>query len=88
MLSPLVEMLLLYLLGFTFYISHWPERQWPRQFDVFLSSHQFWHVLIVLAVRVWHFNLLQVFQFRSLSVCISSASAPGLQIPPLTSSYT
>ena len=68
-LSPLLEMLGLYALGFGFYVSRWPERRWPRRFDIWLSSHQFWHVLIVLAVRVWHFNLMQVFGLRSLAVC-------------------
>ena len=74
-LSPLVEMLALYAVGFVFYVSHWPERAWPRKFDVWLSSHQFWHALIVLAVRVWHYNLLQVFQFRPLAVCVDSTAA-------------
>ncbi len=73
-LSPLCEMLLLYLVGFCFYVSHWPERQWPRQFDVFFSSHQWWHLLIVAAVRVWHMNLLQVFALRPLAVCVTSST--------------
>ena len=86
-LAPLLEMLALYALGFAFYVSHWPERVWPRTFDVWLSSHQFWHVLIVQAVRVWHFNLMQVLAFKPLAVCtttaaVAAAGAAGLGSGP------
>ena len=86
MLSPLVEMLCLYAAGFAFYVSHWPERVWPRQFDVWLSSHQFWHALIVLAVRVWHYNLVQVLELRPLAVCIANAASanPATPLPVLS----
>lgn len=68
-LWPLVAMLALYGSGFGFYVSHFPERVWERRFDVWLSSHQFWHCFILLAVRVWHYNLVQVFEFKSLTQC-------------------
>jgi len=68
-LWPLVAMLGLYGCGFVFYVSHFPERWYGRRFDVWLSSHQFWHCLIVAAVRVWHYNLVQVFEYKPLAQC-------------------
>ena len=70
-LWPLCGMLSLYGTGFVFYVSHFPERWWPKQFDVWLASHQFWHCFILLAVRVWHYNLVQVFAFKPLARCMA-----------------
>ena len=72
---PLVVMLALYAVGFVFYVSHWPECVFPRVCDVWCSSHQFWHCLIVAAVVVWHSNLIQVFEFKPLAVCVAGAGA-------------
>ena len=68
-LWPLCAMLGLYSVGFLFYVSRFPERWYPKRFDVWLSSHQFWHCFILLAVRVWHYNLVQVFAFKPLAQC-------------------
>ena len=71
-LWPLCAMLALYGCGFGFYVSHFPERWYPKRFDVWFASHQFWHCFILLAVRVWHYNLVQVFQFKPLAQCSAS----------------
>ena len=76
-LWPLLGMLGCYGVGFVFYVGRWPERVWPRVFDVWCSSHQWWHCLIVVAVRVWHYNLIQVFEFKPLAQCVAGAGVVG-----------
>ena len=70
-LWPLCAMLSLYSAGFAFYVSHFPERVWVRRFDVWFASHQMWHCFILAAVRVWHYNLVQVFEFKALTQCMA-----------------
>ncbi|VDD85392.1 unnamed protein product [Enterobius vermicularis] len=52
----LPKILLLYILtgsGFFFYASMVPERFKPGVFDIFGSSHQWWHMLIFAAMFFW-----------------------------------
>jgi hypothetical protein len=49
-LDNLAAMFACYFLGFTFWHTRFPECVWPYRFDIFLSSHQLWHICIVLAV--------------------------------------
>ncbi len=41
--------LVLYSFAFGFYASRFPEKYFPRRFDVFGSSHQIWHLLLDVA---------------------------------------
>lgn len=40
---------LIYGLGAFFFVTRIPESVWPGKFDIFLSSHQIFHVLVVVA---------------------------------------
>ncbi|KAJ1445495.1 hemolysin-III related-domain-containing protein [Pelagophyceae sp. CCMP2097] len=53
-LPKLGLMFALYGLGFAFYVSKWPERNAPGVYDLLGSSHQLWHVCVVLAALAWH----------------------------------
>jgi adiponectin receptor len=44
-----------YGVGAGMFATRWPERKWPGRFDVYGTSHQFFHVLVVAAagVHLW-----------------------------------
>merc|ERR1712125_184056 len=42
-----------YGVGAIFYVTKWPECQWPGIFDIIGHSHQVWHVFVVLAAVSW-----------------------------------
>lgn len=46
---------LIYSVGAGFFVSRFPERVWPGKFDIWGSSHQVFHVLVVVAggVHAW-----------------------------------
>jgi adiponectin receptor len=46
----------LYLTGMLIYIFKAPERWFPGRFDVWLHSHQVWHVFVLLAAMVHFFT--------------------------------
>ncbi|XP_072165374.1 progestin and adipoQ receptor family member 3-like [Diadema setosum] len=60
--TPIVKMMLprvvvLYLLGFTalvFFATKFPEICFPGKLDYIGSSHQLWHILVVIAFLWWH----------------------------------
>lgn len=69
MIQPLGLMAALYLGGAVIYATRFPERFYPGRFDVFLSSHQLWHVCVVLAALVHYVNAIQHYEWRWLTEC-------------------
>jgi len=47
-------------LAFVFYITKFPERLSPGRFDLFLNSHQIWHIISMLAAY-WQYHSLVFF---------------------------
>jgi adiponectin receptor len=39
----------LYIFGAGLYVLRWPERSFPRTFDILGSSHQLFHICVVVA---------------------------------------
>ncbi|KUJ07509.1 HlyIII-domain-containing protein [Mollisia scopiformis] len=54
----------LYILGAGLYAARWPERSWPGSFDIWGSSHQIFHVLVVMAAGSHLYGLLKAFDFH------------------------
>jgi adiponectin receptor len=52
----LAIMMLLYFVGMMIYIFKVPERWFPGRFDIWLHSHQLWHVFVLCAALVHFFN--------------------------------
>lgn len=46
---------IVYLIGTFFYASRFPESRWPGKYDIWGSSHQIFHVLVVIAAAT-HFS--------------------------------
>jgi adiponectin receptor len=62
-LSSYVIVFGIYGLGLVFYVTNIPERFWPGRFDIFFSSHQFWHVAVVLGIA-YHFETIVYYTKR------------------------
>jgi len=54
----------LYILGAGIYAARWPERSSPGSFDIWGSSHQIFHVLVVLAAASHLYGLLKAFDYH------------------------
>ncbi|KAG0649878.1 adipor receptor [Hyphodiscus hymeniophilus] len=63
-LSWLVLQGFLYILGAGLYAARWPERSSPGSFDIWGSSHQIFHVLVVMAAASHLYGLLKAFDYH------------------------
>jgi adiponectin receptor len=54
----------LILLGALFYITRLPECLWPGRFDIWGSSHQIFHCLVVVATVVHLEGVLSAFEWN------------------------
>jgi adiponectin receptor len=59
----------MYLGGAAIYLTRVPEVWYPESFDICGSSHQIWHILIVLAVFTLYVGLLNFFEWRIATGC-------------------
>ena len=62
-------MLGLYALGTVIYTLQFPERYFPHRFDIYLSSHQLWHLLVFSAAFLHFFCAVGHFQWRTMHPC-------------------
>lgn len=53
-----------YFIGFCFFVSRIPERWIPQKFDIWGSSHQIWHVFVVIAGVSWLHGILEFHRWR------------------------
>ena len=58
----------LYILGAGIYAARVPERWFPERFDVWGSSHQIFHVLILFAAGSHLVGLLRAYEFSKMGV--------------------
>ena len=58
-----------YVGGAVVYLFHIPERWWPGKFDLWMSSHQIWHLMIVAAVLTHYLGVIHLFEWRFHHVC-------------------
>ncbi|EGD80407.1 hypothetical protein PTSG_11052 [Salpingoeca rosetta] len=59
----------LMIIGVAFYISRFPERACPGSFDIFCSSHQWWHTFVLLAFVWWYRSSVTLFEYRQQHPC-------------------
>ncbi|XP_078069963.1 progestin and adipoQ receptor family member 3a isoform X2 [Mustelus asterias] len=77
MSTPIVQafvprVFVMYLIGavaFFLYITKIPERYFPGQLNYLGSSHQCWHVLVVLMFYWWHQTGVYITQYRHNQPC-------------------
>ncbi|XP_017767941.1 PREDICTED: progestin and adipoQ receptor family member 3 isoform X2 [Nicrophorus vespilloides] len=78
--NPVVELLLPRVLGmyaisgtaFFIYITKIPERFCAGKFDYLGHSHQWWHIIIVLALYYWHSSGIIYVNYRINHACADS----------------
>ncbi|XP_071051527.1 progestin and adipoQ receptor family member 3 isoform X2 [Onthophagus taurus] len=79
--SPVVRLLLPRVMGmygisglaFLVYITKIPERFFAGKFDYFGHSHQWWHIIIVMALYYWHSSGILYLEYRMNHAC------PGME---------
>jgi len=54
----------LYIFGAFLYAARWPERQFPGAFDIWGSSHQLFHILILFAAASHLYGMTKAFDFH------------------------
>lgn len=59
-----------YLSGLAVYIMRFPERYYPKKFDIFFNSHSIWHIFVFLGALSHYFLILNIFRVRSGMTCI------------------
>ncbi|KAJ5642776.1 hemolysin-III related-domain-containing protein [Penicillium lividum] len=77
----------LYIVGACIYAMRIPERLYPGQFDIWISSHQIFHIMVVLAiishlrglVNAFHYNH-SVMALRCCNAVEPMARLPALQL--------
>lgn len=66
-------MLFLYFLGALLYAIRFPECLWPGKFDIWFSSHQLFHILVLMATLAnCHAIFIVTYRCRFLEHCVSS----------------
>ncbi|XP_064632146.1 progestin and adipoQ receptor family member 3-like [Lineus longissimus] len=56
-------------LAFVFYLTKFPERCFPGIFDFIGSSHQWWHLIVVVAFWYWHQAGGEILSYRTSTPC-------------------
>jgi len=75
-LGWLILMGSLYLLGAAFYAFRVPECFFPGRFDIWLQSHQIFHVLVVAAASVHYHGITEMWAYRmSMGACSVQTSS-------------
>ncbi|PVU98632.1 hypothetical protein BB559_001411 [Furculomyces boomerangus] len=60
-LQYLFYSLILYGIGVVIYANRFPERFWPGKFDLFMGSHQLFHISVLLAAYTYYHALSYAF---------------------------
>lgn len=55
---------IIYGVGAFFFATRFPESKWPGKFDIFLSSHQIFHVLVVMGSVVHFAGVLDTYRWH------------------------
>jgi adiponectin receptor len=53
-----------YIFGAFLYAARWPERSFPERFDILGSSHQIFHLCVVLAAGTHLYGMAKAFDFH------------------------
>lgn len=76
--SRIYVMYLFYFLGMICYIFKFPERQRPGKHDIWLSSHQLWHIFVLLATLVHFGTIVMLFENWESVVFPHGHSTPAM----------
>ncbi|KAK4188442.1 hemolysin-III related-domain-containing protein [Podospora australis] len=57
----------MYIFGAFLYAARWPERHYPGKFDIFGSSHQIFHIFVLLAAATHLYGMVKAFDYHHSS---------------------
>ena len=63
-------MAFLYLFGLVFYIKRFPEKYYPKKFDIWCNSHTIFHSFVVIATCVHFFTVNNLYHLRETKMCL------------------
>eukprot|EP01013_Petalomonas_cantuscygni_P016384 TRINITY_DN33380_c0_g1_i1.p1 TRINITY_DN33380_c0_g1~~TRINITY_DN33380_c0_g1_i1.p1 ORF type:complete len:405 (-),score=14.71 TRINITY_DN33380_c0_g1_i1:231-1445(-) len=70
--------LAMYAVGALFYVTRWPERQWPGRFDIAGASHQIFHVFVAAAIAIHMHTLFEMIRLLGhYGTCDNFLAAAG-----------
>ncbi|KAF4122343.1 hypothetical protein GMORB2_7335 [Geosmithia morbida] len=67
----------MYIFGAVLYAARWPERSWPGVFDIWGSSHQIFHIFVLMAAGTHLYAMSRAFDYHHTvmaSQCPSEAN--------------
>ena len=62
----------IYIAGAIIYVSRFPERRFPGKFDIWGSSHQIWHFMIIAAASVHIYASIDIYYKRQNVPCLAT----------------
>ncbi|KAF2432338.1 HlyIII-domain-containing protein [Tothia fuscella] len=68
---------ILYIIGAGLYAARFPERMAPGSFDIWGSSHQIFHVLVLMAAATHLYGLVGAFDYRHGGKVVDHVTWPG-----------
>lgn len=54
----------IYIFGAMFYVTKFPERLYPGKFDIWLNSHQIFHIFVIIAGIVYYHSMALIADAR------------------------
>lgn len=54
----------MYVFGAFLYAARWPERSYPKRFDIWGSSHQIFHLFVVMAAATHLYGMGRAFDYH------------------------
>ncbi|KAL1650316.1 hypothetical protein SLS58_001130 [Diplodia intermedia] len=72
---------LMYITGAAIYAIRFPERIWPGRFDIWGSSHQIFHVLVLCAAATHLVGMIKAFDFQHSQPYVTSDRLHLLDLP-------
>ncbi|PNP49910.1 hypothetical protein THARTR1_09440 [Trichoderma harzianum] len=54
----------MYIFGAALYVARWPERSFPGAFDIWGSSHQIFHMFVLLAAATHFYGMVKAFDYH------------------------
>jgi len=73
----LLSGVLMYCFGFVFYIGKFPEKKWPGRFDLWLHSHQLWHLCVLAGAIQIYLTMISYSRYRMKYQCEAAVSGPS-----------
>lgn len=58
-----------YLFGLSFYIMRFPEKYYPKKFDIWCNSHTIFHSFVVIATCVHYYTVDNLYKLRNDNMC-------------------